>query len=382
MKKIYLSLIIIYPLILNLTLNAKIVLNELNTYANIFYDTTDGDGAIFNKESSMGTWGVDSKATLTSTTFDPCSKVELGISGISRVGFRDILANYSWVDQIDDTAVWISSLNLTLKPLEGISNTTLILGRQNLTSPLIFTEDWNVVKNSYDAITIINEDIKKSTLTAIWVTKSNSFDDSLVRARNINRGFKEFLTKDGVYGGGIDTELIPNIDLKIWYYTTPSISKTLWIQAESVVDRFTFGGQFGNYSSKDSSKGVGFSFKIGYDFKNLSLMGAYSTVEKDAIFINFGAYQTPLYTMGWWNSNVQGKPDTDAFNLTAEYSIENGIDLGLFFTSWSSTNRTDEIALSASKSIGDLDLTVAYIYTDSRDTNTINNIQTYLTYSF
>lgn len=33
-----------------------------------------------------------------------------------------------------------------------------------------------------------------------------------------------------------------------------------------------------------------------------------------AKFVNFGGYQTPIYTARWWNINAQGLSDTDSFN--------------------------------------------------------------------
>ncbi len=376
MKKIELNLAIISILIT--VGHAQIELKELSGNANLFYDTNDNDNTLFDKKQSMGNLGVNFSGILKLNNSN--SKLNFGVSGVSTLGLENSIANNTWVDQTDyKDAIWLDTLNLTITPFENISNTTLILGRQEFATPLLHTETWNVVKNTYDAFTLINRDLKDTTLTTTWIGRSNSYGDSVVKARNIGDGFDSFLTKEGVYIAGIDTKLTSTLDTQAWYYIAPNIAKVLWIQAESKINQFTFGGQFGDYNPQDSNGGIGFGFKIDYDFENLGLMVAYSSVKKGGLFINLGAYQTPLYTMGWWNSNAQGQSNTDAFNLTAEYSIEDFVNLGLFFTSWSGDNRTNEIALSTNKSIGALDATIAYIYTD---VDSVNNVQAYLSYSF
>jgi len=90
---------------------------------------------------------------------------------------------------------------------------------------------------------------------------------------------------------------------------------------------------------------------------------------------------------------VQGASDTDSFNVTATYALDGVADFGLFFTNWeeqTSGYATNEIALTVGKSIGNLDVTLAYINTDAdsnnnlaaADKNAENNIQAYFTYNF
>jgi hypothetical protein len=57
-----------------------------------------------------------------------------------------------------------------------IGNTNVKLGRQELPqslSPFAYSEDWNVFKNSFDAILAVNSDIPNTTLVGAYVAKGN-----------------------------------------------------------------------------------------------------------------------------------------------------------------------------------------------------------------
>ncbi|OHD84189.1 MAG: hypothetical protein A3D90_06695 [Sulfuricurvum sp. RIFCSPHIGHO2_02_FULL_43_9] len=100
--------------------------------------------------------------------------------------------------------------------------------------------------------------------------------------------------------------------------------------------------------------------------------------------------QSKLYTEAWWNYTYVGSKDAEAFNLTAEYDVKNVAKLGAYYTTVDndivgSTKKMDEVTVTASKSFGPLDATLAYISTDADDQNNgsqYDTVQAYLTLNF
>jgi len=403
MKKITMSLVAIA--LATTAAQAEIKNQNFGGSASLFYGTNDAnDGDMFSKGTSYGNAAVQFNGTASVGACDTCVKLNYGVTGVSTLGLENTLVGATWVDQqalpgdtnpntldIED-AVWIDTLNLSFNPLNGISNTTMIVGRQALSTPMVFTETWNIAKNTYDAAVAVNNDIQDTTLVAGWVGRSNVAGGMTVRARNIGDGYESFLTKEGAYAFGAVTKLIPYVNTQAWYYVAPGVTNVAWLQAEGEYAGFSLGAQYGMLDASDDSDGNAFAVKVGYNYEGLGLSAAYSTVDKmtgtsGALgFVNLGGAQTPLYTAGWWNVGAQGAQDTDSYNVTATYTLEGLADLGLYYTNWENQttgNATDEVALTAGTKLGNLDATVAYVYTDA-DTapDSVNDIQVYLTYNF
>ena len=414
MKKISLSLAAIA--MIATVAQAEIKSESFGGSASLFYGTNDaGNGDLFNKGTSYGNTAINLGGVASVGSCDTCTKLNYGLTGVSTMGLQHTLVSNTWVDQeyttnsggglkIDD-AIWIDTLNLTFTPLDGISNTTLVVGRQALATPMAFTETWNIAKNTFDAIVAVNGDIEKTTLVGAWVARSNGFGvlgttspssagaDGTVRARNISGGFERFLTDEGAYAFGAVTELIPAVTAQAWYYIAPSTTNVAWLQAETEYAGFSLGGQFGMLDARDNSDGNAMAVKLGYSYEGLGLGVAYSQVEAltgtaAAVgFKNLAGLQSSLYTEAWWNYGVVGESDTDTVSASATYGIADIADLGLFLTlaDNGTTNKTmQEIAVTASKSIENLDVTLAYINADFDEAgvDAQNDIQAYFTYNF
>jgi hypothetical protein len=414
MKKISLSLAVIA--MIATAANAEMKSESFGGSASLFYGTNDaGDGDMFNKDTSYGNTAINLGGVASVGSCDTCTKLNYGLTGVSTMGLQHTLVSNTWVDQeatinsggglkIDD-AIWIDTLNLAFTPLDGISNTTLVVGRQELATPMAFTETWNIAKNTFDAVVAVNGDIQETTLVGAWVARSNGFGvlgtpstlsagaESTVRARNISGGFERFLTDEGAYAFGAVTKLIPTVTAQAWYYIAPSTTNVAWLQAEAEYAGFSLGGQFGMLDARDDSDGNAMAVKLGYNYEGLDLGAAYSQVDTligtaNAVgFRNLAGLQSALYTEAWWNYGVVGESDTDTFTASATYGIENIADLGLFFTlaDNGATDRTmQEIAITAGKSIENLDITLAYINADFDEAgvDAQNDIQAYFTYNF
>jgi hypothetical protein len=254
---------------------------------------------------------------------------------------------------------------------------------------MVFTEKWNIARNSYDAAVAVNNDIVDTTLVAAWVGRSNIGGAMTVNATDgfSDNSFDSFLTKEGAYAFGAVTKAIPGVAAQAWYYIAPSLANVAWLQADGEYAGFGLGAQYVYTDPSAGDTGSGYAVKLGYNYQGLGLSAAYSATDEDLMTAaNLGGSQSKLYTEAWWNYGEVSAADTDSYNVTATYNVEGLADFGLYYTSVdhkaAGANDVDEIAVTAGTKVGNLDVTVAYVNTDRDGSDAVNDIQAYLTYNF
>ncbi len=411
--------------------------------AKLFYATFDNDNDIpdasfFNKKSSAGQAALD---LALSADLAESVKGKLSVTALSTLGLENNLVSYIWAGTTTDTVWWVNEAWLA----KSFGNTTVKVGRQELDTPLAFSEKWNIAANSFDAAVVLNNDLPQTTLVAAWVGKGNGLNSGVVRTKDSNGntsgdffrtygseivdlyGLDANKVDGGAYAFAAVTKLIPNTTAQVWFYNVTDIANAWWLQADvslaQLLPGLSFGAQYamidpqGQISSVDESKA--WAVKLGYATGALKLSAAYSKTDDDGVVAiantATGAAkgsQSKLYTEAWWNYGYVGMPATDAWNISAEYSMEGVADFGAYYTAtsydsaaakngavlsavygtpWNSDVDMKEFALTASKSFGSLDATLAYIYTDADDQNidtatgkadSYNMLQVYLTYNF
>ncbi len=414
MKKLTLSLTAIA--LLSTAAVADMHLDKIGGEAKLFYGTNDAnDGDFFNKGQSYGNVGVHVGGTSAVGSCATCTKLNYGVTGVSTMGLENTLVSNTWVGQslsdkdIND-GVWIDTLNLAFHPLDGITNTTLVLGRQALDTPLVFTEKWNIAENTYDAAVAVNNDIVDTTLVGAWVGRTNGIDivkggyanavtgQGVVRSDGISdNAFHRFLTDEGAYAFGAVTKLIPMVTTQAWYYVAPRVANLAWAQADTEYMGFGLGAQYvyTDPQSSGSKTGSGYAFKLGYNYEGLGLSASYSDMDEDLMTAtNLGGTQSKLYTEAWWTYNEVSQKDTTAFNISATYNVPEIANLGVYYTNadHGSDAKPDfqEIAITAGKDLGNLNLTLAYVNSDfdgdkdkaGNEIDATNDIQVYATYKF
>jgi len=371
--------------------------------------TTGGD--LFGKHNSyanaafrIGLTAKDMPAGLTG---------RLSLTYLDTFGLEDSIVNDTWAGNGVGASVWFDEANLKATLFD---KTTVIAGRQYLDTPLVFSEKWNIAANSYDAAVVVDQHIEKTALVAGWIWRSNINGGATVqgndRLNNTLHGlapdafpaatqesafdnYFDTFGKHGAYAVGAVTSLIPMTTAQAWYYNVDSVADAYWLQADITPDlgggaKLTFGGQFaGTQVSGGNEDATVWAVKLGGDFNGLKLSAAYSSVDKgDLGFANVGGAQSKLYTEAWWNYGYVSAPDTDAVNVTAEYSFADIADFGAYYTATDSNGQNrdlTEFALTVGKNFGAFDTMLAYVYTDAEDQNnddSYNTLQVYLTYNF
>jgi hypothetical protein len=243
-----------------------------------------------------------------------------------------------------------------------MGNTTLKLGRQELPkslSPLAFSEGWNVFKNTFDAMLVVNSDIPNTTIVGAYVAKGNgngfgnnmsSFTDLVVKADN---------GVAGTVGGAalmltVANKSIPMTAITATYYhlrgiTTPAVpgrninADAVWFDAKiagkSMPAGLNIGLQAGSIMPDDFNNlpgvamedTVAMGIKIGAKpVKGLSLCAAYTSVSGDdntatgahvnVAVKNTTGVKTPLYTQMIANQDWIAL-DSDTFMLKGAYNM-------------------------------------------------------------
>ena len=404
-----------------------------------------GDAKLFYSTNDMGTAGLFDKASSAADTAlrlgvtgDLLKGISFGVTAnaVSTLGLENNLVANTWTgahtagNGVND-AMWISEAWMAAT----LGKTTAKVGRMELDTPLAFSEKWSVAANTFDAALLINQDLPDTTLVAGWVGKGNGVNALAplaalsptdgIGAEKDNRaavGLDGFMASGaamttfvakGAYAAAIVNNSWKPLVAQAWYYNVVNVADAYWLQADwecQLVKNAKIGVQYADISTKGLAAGFNdssaYAVKVAYEgVPNLKVSAAYSEADKDgALKIanvatnNLVAAQSKLYTEAFWNYGYVGNAGAESMNVTAEYNAENIAKFGAYYTSVSnekvgSTANLDEIALTASKSFGALDATLAYVLTDADDQNLnaagtagsgsqYNTVQAYLTLNF
>jgi len=389
---------------------------KLSGDAKVYYGTDDGFDALKGQTGDLfnqGTSYADTALRL-SATADLVKNVSAGATfyAVSTLGLENNLVANTWTNahnNVVDDNWWMGELWVAAT----MGNTTAKIGRMELDTPLAFSEKWSIVPNTFDAAVLINQDLPGTTLVGAWVGKSNGADvAAFLNGEKLNWGDRDILVRDGAkfgdfglegaYAAGIVNNSFKPLVAQAWYYNVSDIADAYWLQADwdcQLVKGVKLGAQYADISPKgtgallagndDSSA---YAFKVAYGMDALNVSAAYSKVDdQGGISIQNVATgagnsgQSKLYTETYWTYGVVGAVDSESFNVTAEYDVKDIAKLGLYYTSTDNdtwNNGMDEVALTASRSFGPLDVTLAYINTDWDTTGDVNALQAYLTLKF
>jgi hypothetical protein len=276
-----------------------------------------------------------------------------------------------------------------------------------LDTPLAFSEKWSVVPNTFEAAVLINQDLPDTTLVGAWVGRGNGvnavggFGNAVQNHTTTSLGIDGYMGDGAVFGtfasrGAYVAALINNsfkpLTFQAWYYDVMDIADAYWLQADincQLVKGLTIGAQYADMSPKGALNTIpaikdsdAYAVKLGYGVDKLKVAAAYSKADKDGTLKianvatgNLATAQSKLYTEAYWNYGYVGRAGADSYMVSADFDA--GIaKLGAQYTNVSAkatgaTVSTDmqEIALTASKSFGPLDATLAYFSTKADDQN-------------
>ncbi len=244
---------------------------------------------------------------------------------------------------LDDFA-WVEELYLAYTT----GKTTAKVGRQRLDTPLAFSENWNVVDNTFEAAVLLNSDLPDTTLVGAWVGKHNGVGllqtvPTTQIGRNTTMAYKgEFSTfgTDGAYAVAAINKSLPNTTLQAWYYNVGQIADAYWLQADTkVLGMVNLGAQYAGMNP-DSALGGGtsdrstnmYALKASVDVAGVNVYGAYSSVDEGTLgFANVATGdKTMMYTglaSVYFDGEIVSAPDTDAWKIGASTKMIPGFTL-------------------------------------------------------
>ena len=382
--------------------------------AKLFYGTDDSANSdLFSKEKAIG-----QSAFGLGITADLKEGVTAGahLTALTTLGLQTQLVNGVWegTNGVDDS-YWMDEAWLATTK----GKTTVKIGRMALDTPLVFSEDWSVATNTFESAVVINQDIKDTTFVGAYVGGSNgaieknhdkkddngnpALDDKGKQIK-INKGFvvadmnKNGTTNfsqfyHGAYAAGVVNNSFKPVTAQAWYYDATHVGTAYWLQADLAMNGILAGLQYTGIDldgvGAEASSAI--AIMVGYELKDtVTAKISYSKVDKDADagFNLSGSGMSKLYTESWYTFKVSQK-DTTAYNLTVEAPIADIVDLGLYYTyadqdKATGGNDMKELTLTASKSFGSLDTSLAYVNTVSgnQDNDAVNTIQAFLTYNY
>jgi len=326
---------------------------DFSGQAVVYYQTNDqadflgnGDEGLFSQTSSWADFGLQLRAV----NKDVFAGIGLGgeVSGLSTLNLENFLVSNVMqgtggtdLDGMTDGG-WISQLYMTY----AIGNTSFKLGRQELPkalSPFAFSENWNVFRNTFDAVLVVNTDLPNTTLVGAWVGGANH---NGIGATNDMTDFNSVNGDDGVYMLTAQNKSFDGLTLTgTWYYGADMTGiddvNILWgdiayagqsfyaaLQAGTVMGDFVVGG--------DDTVAVG--VKAGTDLGMFNVELAYTSVDEgNAGIFNVGGVKTPLYTQMILNQDfIRSDNDTfvaragvkalgGKFGLAYDYTTDNSI---------------------------------------------------------
>ncbi len=383
--------------------------------ANLFYQTEDATSDLFDKDSSTADSSiyVNASAMLLENV-----KGNLSYTGVSSLGLENNFVGGVWGGSHGATTGTGQSFPNSLGGVKvenaswfneawiatSISKSTAKLGRMELSTPLAFTEDHSIERNSFEAAVMLNKDLPNTTMVFAYIGNGNGnevFGDASATGALKSLGFTsaavvnedgDFTTfgTDGAYTAGIINSSYSPLTFQAWYYDLSKLAKAIWVQADVATHRgFLFGAQYSTIDLEGGYDSNVYAIMVGIGKEDTaSIKLAYSSVDSaGAAGFNTATStgRSNLYTEASWNYGYVSAADTSSYKISADVDAS-GASLGISYTvADSSGPDMSEIALGATTHYGPLETTLAYIITDADDQNSgssFNTIQTRLTLRF
>ncbi|MGE4398892.1 MAG: porin [Campylobacterales bacterium] len=377
-------------------------------------DTTKNDG-LFKQKGASG----DLVAKLRATG-DLTKKVGFGTTfyAMTSGGLENNLvaaeSSQGTTAGTEKNPYWLGEAYFTYKAGKTIAK----IGRQELDTPLAFTETWNAAPNTFEAAVLLNQDLPDTTLVAAYVSRGNGTTDILDNNGDVNTaslatlnstlgdtngatiaanasfstiGTNVVAKPKGAWAVGAVTTLIPMTTAQVWYYDIQSAAKAYWLQADAKLPMgigaglqyayLTAAGKVEKFikdSNLDETTNA-YAAQLTYSVAGVNLAGAYSSVSEGTLAaanVGTAGTKTKLYTASILaDGRLAALPAVDSWKLSANTKLA-GFDLGASYGNYKAKkntkglmfNRTsaqeftsNEIDVYAGTKIDDVNLMLYYI---------------------
>jgi hypothetical protein len=197
------------------------------------------------------------------------------------------------------------------------SNTVLMLGRQTFDTPFADSDDIGMVRNTFEAYTIVNTDIQDTTLFISHVQKWSGVDSPAPSS------FTDVNGDDGMQILGITYEGIDKTALSGWYYNLNDNVKISYLEAnyQDETEKFSYGAAlqyaYQDYETGESSTIYGAAASFGVKKVGLTTTISYNKTNGIAADNFFGG--GPFFTNAEHNTLREAGPDGNVILYTLEW---------------------------------------------------------------
>ena len=247
--------------------------------------TIDGKAqAYYYSDDSVDLFDNESSALGLAATLDVSHKLTDNISAnFSAVGFTNAISdNYM---EGEETGAFFNVANITAT----FGDTTAVLGRQLIDTPMLGGFDWLLAPGAFEAYTLVNGSVSNLTLVASYVAKwrPNNSGTEFIDLTDIGDGNN--WTVGAAYSDGFNAS--------VWYYNVDAADYTqVYADAGTSLSGFDVSAQFvsTDYGTGDDS--TAFGIKVATSVSGFDLSAAYND-NSDAPVGYVG--RDSLYTSSW-----------------------------------------------------------------------------------
>ncbi len=244
-----------------------------------------------------------------------------------------------------------------------LGKSSLKAGRQIVDTPYADSDDIGMVPNTFEGITLVNQDIADTTIILASLDKWSGVDTNRPEKFNEIQG-----SGDALLIAGIIYEGITDTTLQAWHYKLDNADFN-YFEAGYEAEQFSVAGQ---YTTQDNDNSA-FGLQAGVDIGNLTLTTAYNKVS-GTVSNGFGG--GPFFTSAEDHTIEIDELDQEGILVSAEYSIDK-LTLALIHANFDKgENDTDYIVNYAVNDNHSLDL----IYSDMYDDGTM--VRFFANYNF
>jgi len=324
----------------NTTINGKAVLYSF---------TTDGNG-------DLDWYNGDSSALGAAVTLDVAHKITDNVTAnVSAVGFTNLTNAYTdlngWEQfEGEETAAFLNIANITA----AYGDTTFVLGRQLLDTPMIQSFDWLLAPGSFEAYTVVNKSISNLTLFG-----------SYIEAYRANGSGTEFLDGEGDTWT-VGASYSDAFDASVWYYNVDDGDSYTQVYGDAGVEvsGIKLAAQYveTDYDMAMMDDSTAYGVKAETTLAGFDLAAAYVKVEDNPVgFVDWDGLYTSMWmtpTSGSVGDNwmVSAATEFSGVSVSAAYgdfAYENDVESGSEFDLVLGYGITDCISLDAAYTITD-----------------------------
>ncbi len=293
-----------------------------------------------------------------------------------------------------DSQSWLGEAYIIAK---ATPKTIVKVGRQELDTPLAFTESWNATPNTFDAAVLLNSDIPYTTLVLAYVGKGNGNSDGFSVVNNggkfanygaantgVSKAFGAGATggNDGAYAAAavVNLKEVAPVTASLWYYNVVDAARAVWLDATYDAKVAKFEAQYADMNPADNVDALAgasidstsaFALKASGKYQNFGAFLAYSDVSEDGVLhIQNTATgdKTKLFTASIVSDGaVAGKPGVSSVMLGGDATFagyKTALTYGMYSDDNVANGDVNEANLIVTKSFGQLGLFLAYVNVD------------------